>query len=198
MKLYIYTYASFADELARTDWTKNDDGKIGVYFSRYEPSGDQVGLGVIDIPADEIKSAICGRDTIVQRAVAAFDAEAQGLRIIPDSVVIAVEGKKHVTQVRVLTDDADTVSPDLRAELDQAVGLEAGDRFDEHPYEHGKEQLLAVLAASGHCHARVTGAVRILRAALTAEVDYQVTVGPTCTVGAVEVTGNDGSLYEFA
>ena len=130
-------------------------------------------------------------DLVEAETVCERDDDDEGCRV--EITIVVEEGDPvHVTQVRVLTDDADTVSPDLRAELDQAVGLEAGDRFDEHPYEHGKEQLLAVLAASGHCHARVTGAVRILRAALTAEVDYQVTVGPTCTVGAVEVTGNDG------
>ena len=95
MKLYIYTYASFADELARTDWTKDDAGAFGVFFSQYGPSGDQVGIGVIDIPADEIKSAICGRDTIVQRAVAAFDAEAQGLRAECEAKCMKIEKSKQ-------------------------------------------------------------------------------------------------------
>ncbi len=118
------------------------------------------------------------------------DDEGEGCRV--EITIVVEEGEPiHVTQVRVLTEDHDPAPPALRARLDEAVDLEAGDRFDEHPYERGKEQLLSLLAESGHCHARVTGEVRVVRAQLRAEVDYHVAVGPVCSVGSVEVRGND-------
>ena len=95
MKLYIYTYASFADEVSRTDWTKDDDGNYGVFFSTNKPAGEQIELGVLDIPGDEIQAAICGRDVIVQRAVSAFDAEARAMRVECEVKCMKIEQRKQ-------------------------------------------------------------------------------------------------------
>jgi len=95
MKLYIYTYASFADELSRTDWTKDDAGKYGAFFAMHKPTGDQIELGVLDIPGDEIQAAICGRDVIVQRAVSAFDAEARAMRVECEVKCMKIEQRKQ-------------------------------------------------------------------------------------------------------
>lgn len=118
------------------------------------------------------------------------DDDGEGCRV--RITIVIDEGEPiHVTQVRVLHPDGADVDPELAEDLEDAVELEVEDRFDEHAYELGKEQLRLELAERGHCHATVEGEVRILRAALTAEVDYRVSPGPTCDVGEITVEGED-------
>ncbi|MGD8858585.1 MAG: BamA/TamA family outer membrane protein [Myxococcales bacterium] len=89
----------------------------------------------------------------------------------------------------------------VEAELDQALVddlraqllVREGQRFDESDYEGGKTRLLRVLRDASFARARVEGHVLIDRGRRTAEIDYTVRPGPSCTVGQVHVQG-EGQL----
>ncbi|MBK7772999.1 MAG: BamA/TamA family outer membrane protein [Sandaracinaceae bacterium] len=134
-------------------------------------------------PAAARDSDLVEEDTACER-----DDGDEGCRV-RITIVIDEGDPIRVTTVRVLHGEGQVIDPDLAEELEDAVDLDPEERFDEYAYELGKTQLLGVLADRGHCHAVVEGSVRILRAALTAEVDYRVTAGPVCRVGEVTVEG---------
>jgi len=95
MKLYLYTYASCVDSVSKIDWTKPGTDTFGVFFSTTKPEDTRIPIGEIDIPNDALQAAICGRDSMVQRAVAAFDAEAQNLRAECEVECMKIEKRKQ-------------------------------------------------------------------------------------------------------
>jgi len=117
------------------------------------------------------------------------DGDDEGCRV-RITIVIDEGDPIRVSTVRVVHPEGATVDAELVEDLEDVVDFAADDRFDEYKYELGKEQLLTLLAEQGYCHATVEGSVRILRAALSAEVEYRVNAGPTCDVGEVTVEGH--------
>lgn len=78
----------------------------------------------------------------------------------------------------------------LRAEIEDAITLTAGERFDEHSYDESKERIERALREGSFAKVEVRGRVTIDPVNHHADIEYRVLPGPSCVFGRVTVEGN--------
>ncbi len=81
----------------------------------------------------------------------------------------------------------DEIGGELQETLREAVTLKEGERWDEAVYDQTKSALRQALAEGGYARAQIKGLVRIDRDARKAEIAIQISTGPVCVFGEVEV-----------
>lgn len=104
------------------------------------------------------------------------------------------EGEPLIVQ-RITVHGHEALDEGLRQDVEDAVRLSVGDRFDEAEYDLSKRAIVAALAAESHACASVTGSVEYDARAHEAFVDLQVHAGPRAELGRIRVTGH-GDLDE--
>lgn len=87
------------------------------------------------------------------------------------------------------------LSADLRTELEAALRLERGRRFDESDYDRSKTALLGVLREASFAGAKLEGRVEIDTHRERARVRFTLSPGKRYRIGVVRVTGQ-GELPE--
>ncbi|MBO6935472.1 MAG: BamA/TamA family outer membrane protein [Deltaproteobacteria bacterium] len=103
------------------------------------------------------------------------------------SVTFVVEEGLPTTLETLTIYGLDDVPTELREGLMNAVSLKEGERWDEAFYDQTKAAMRQVLAEGGYARAQIKGQVRIDRDARKATVDLQVSTGPVCVFGDVQV-----------
>ena len=81
---------------------------------------------------------------------------------------------------------------DLREDLQDAVALAAGDRFDEALLDQTANALREELARAGYARADVEHLARVDRDRRVATIEVVIEPGPVCRFGDVRVDGADG------
>ncbi len=81
----------------------------------------------------------------------------------------------------------DRAPENLREQIQAAIELKEGERWDEAFYDRSKAAIKRLLAEEGYARAEVKGLVRIDRTTRKAVVDLQISPGPVCVFGEVRV-----------
>lgn len=96
----------------------------------------------------------------------------------------------HVTSLELL--GLSDLPSAMAQEMRRALKINIGDRWDEHTYDQTKDALEGIMFRAGHARANVEGRVHIDRRAREANIVLQITPGPVCTYGEIQVEGAEG------
>ncbi|HKP61468.1 MAG TPA: BamA/TamA family outer membrane protein [Polyangiales bacterium] len=121
------------------------------------------------------------------RALRSCDPDRQTCTV---EIKVVIEEGEPLSITHVEVEGEEGLPAALREQLEKALSLEEGERFDEYDYDHGKDQLLDVLKNAAHAGATVTGNVEIQTATHAARVTYRVEAGPEYTIGKLTVSGH--------
>lgn len=106
-----------------------------------------------------------------------------------DVTIVVEEGEPlQVGEVQLL--GRYLVPTPVQQAVDEAEVPEAGERFDEHHYDRGKQALAEVLAEHGYAAALVKGKVRLDHERKRADVTYRLIPGEPYRFGTVRVHGH--------
>jgi outer membrane protein assembly factor BamA len=105
-------------------------------------------------------------------------------------VLIRVDEGKPVVVRSIQVRGVESLSRDLRESLREAVVVQLGERFDENDYDRSKVILRRELANESFARAQVEGTVEIDAQARTANVTFDVRLGPSCVLGEIRLEGN--------
>lgn len=104
-------------------------------------------------------------------------------------LVLTVHEGEPVLVTRVDVNGITTLDADDAATLREAVKLQVGEPFDEAFYDESKRAMLDVLREASYAKAKVEGKTLIDPQKKTAQVSFDVTLGPACRFGDVRVSG---------
>jgi len=115
------------------------------------------------------------------------DGDQEGCRVTLD--VTMTEGDPvMVSHLEVVGDE--TLSPDVRAHLRDAIELHEGERFDEALHDASKRGILTSLHEDGFACASVNARVTVTPRAHRTRIIYRVESGPLSHIGTITVEGN--------
>lgn len=106
-------------------------------------------------------------------------------------VVFTVEEGPPTLVAEVDIEGTESLSPELREELNQANELRRGERFDEALFDESRERMREAFGREGFALADVSGVARIDASAQRAWVSYSVDAGPKSVFGKVIVEQAD-------
>jgi translocation and assembly module TamA len=106
-------------------------------------------------------------------------------------VVVQVDEGQPIHVAEVSIESKLALPPEVLERVTEALTLERGQRFDEHPYEEDKKLIQQLLWNASYARAKVSGRVAVDREKRSARVVYQLDPGPRCVFGEVRVEGAD-------
>jgi outer membrane translocation and assembly module TamA len=107
-----------------------------------------------------------------------------------DVTVQVFEGEP-VTIRSIKVEGHHSLPEDVRADIEDAITLESGERFDEAIYDQAKRDVAVRLADASYAHGQVRGEVDIDPVGHTADIRLQIDPGPPCVFGDVTIVDNE-------
>jgi outer membrane protein assembly factor BamA len=137
-------------------------------------------------PPDARWPGAATRDAKKPGAAAACDPEKSACAV---SITIVVDEGKPVLVERITLNIHGSISEELRRSVQAAIPLSKGKRFDEYDYDSAKPLMLSALKNASFADAKLTAYANIDTTKRTAEVVYNVEVGPPFKFGTISVSG---------
>lgn len=107
------------------------------------------------------------------------------------AISITVEEGQPVLVDSIVIEGVDDLPEDVRTELDEALRLSEGDRFDEALYDRSKDVMADVLANESYALAEIEGRIEIDPEARTADISFEIEPGPPAVFGEITVQGHE-------